>query len=84
MGVSVDRQETNDRFRESLKLPYPLVGDPKGAILKAYTVRRPLLGLARRATYVVGAHLKIAMAFQREVDPKAHADRVVSFLAGGS
>ena len=29
IGVSSDTQETNDRFRESLGLPFRLVGDPR-------------------------------------------------------
>jgi peroxiredoxin Q/BCP len=41
VGVSGDTQETNGRFGESLGLPFPLVGDPDGTILKAYRVRWP-------------------------------------------
>lgn len=54
VGVSKDDQATSDRFRAALDLPYPLVGDPKGDILRAYDVRIPVLGLARRVTFVVG------------------------------
>ena len=35
VGVSQDSQATNDRFRASLGLPFPLVGDPTGTILRA-------------------------------------------------
>ena len=51
IGVSADDQATADRFRDALQLPYPLVGDPRGAILEAWGVRIPLLGVARRATF---------------------------------
>ena len=50
--MSGDSQEKNDTFREKLDLPFPLVGDPEGTILRAYEVRWPLIGLAKRVTYV--------------------------------
>jgi len=81
VGVSRDRQETNDRFRESLGLPFPLVGDAGGRIATAYEVRWPVIGLARRITYVVGRDRKIQMAFHSEFDATAHADEVCAFVA---
>ena len=80
IGVSRDRQETSDRFRDSLKLPYPLVGDPDGTITRAYKVGWPIVGLARRVTFLVGSDLRIQMVFPSELDPTAHADRVAAFL----
>ena len=46
VGVSGDPQERNDEFRKSLDLPFPLVGDPEGKILRAYDVRWPIIGLS--------------------------------------
>ncbi len=70
IGVSADAQETADRFRESLDLPFPVVGDQSGDILRAYEVRWPLIGVARRGTYVVGRDRRIRWAYesQRKVD----------------
>ena len=70
IGVSADSQETADRFRESLDLPFAVVGDHSGHILRAYRVRWPLIGLARRVTYVVGRDRKIRSVYesQRKVD----------------
>ena len=70
IGVSADTQETADRFRESLDLAFPVVGDHSGDILRAYGVRWPLIGLARSVTYVVGRDRKIRSAYesQRKVD----------------
>lgn len=72
MGISQDPQETNDRFRKSLGLPYPLVGDPEGAILRAYRVRWPVVGLAQRVTYLVGQNRKVRLAFHSEFKVDAH------------
>ena len=81
VGVSKDRQEVSDRFRESLGLPYPLVGDPKGVLLRAYKVRWPLIGLARRVTYVVGRNRRVRLAFHSELNIEAHLAEAAAALA---
>jgi len=87
IGVSSDAQETNDRFRESLGLPFRLVGDPKGEILRAYDVRWPFVGLAQRVTYAIGRNKKVLLAFHSELHMKAHASeacRAVSAESGSA
>jgi peroxiredoxin len=82
VGVNADPQESNDRFRESLDLPFPLVGDPGGEILKAYNVRWPIIGIAKRVTYVVGRDRKIRSVFRSERDMRAHAAQACAFVTG--
>jgi peroxiredoxin len=72
IGVSEDPQERSDAFRKSLDLPYPLVGDEKGAITSAYKVRWPIVGHARRATFVIDPKRRIRMAFWSELNPDQH------------
>jgi len=81
VGVSKDSQETNDRFRSSLELPYPMVGDPEGKILAAYDVRWPIIGICRRVSYVVGRDGKIRYAFKSETNPDAHVAETCAFVA---
>jgi peroxiredoxin Q/BCP len=80
VGVSADPQEASDRFRESLDLPFPLVGDPGGTILEAYKVRWPLIGIAKRVTYVIGRDKKVLRAFRSERDMTAHAAQACDFV----
>jgi peroxiredoxin Q/BCP len=80
IGVSRDTQEVSDHFRQSLDLPYPLLGDPDGLITLAYKVRWPLVGLTRRATFVIDARRTIRLAFQSEFDPDAHVTEVSAFV----
>ena len=79
VGVSTDSQEENDRFRESLDLPYPLVGDPEGKIVREYDVRWPLVGRARRVTYIVERDKKVQFAFGNETNMKAHAQQACQY-----
>jgi peroxiredoxin len=72
VGVSADAQDRNDAFARSLGLDYPLVGDPEGAILRAYGARWPVIGLARRVSYAIGRDGRVAGVFHSELDPEAH------------
>jgi peroxiredoxin len=81
VGVSRDPQETSERFRQSLELPFPLVGDTEGEILRAYKVRWPVIGLARRVTYLVEKSHKVKLALHSEFDVGAHVSATCAALA---
>jgi thioredoxin-dependent peroxiredoxin len=75
IGISRDDQETNDRFRKSLDLPYPLVGDPDGTICGAYKVSWPIIGRSKRVTYLIGRDRLVRLAFHDELNMDAHAEQ---------
>jgi thioredoxin-dependent peroxiredoxin len=83
VGVSKDTPEVADEFCRSLDLPFTLVGDEKGEVIRTYGVGWPLLGLAKRVTYVIGRDTRIRMAFRSERDPSAHAAKAREALAAG-
>jgi peroxiredoxin len=80
VGISSDSQEKNDRFRETLELPFPLVGDTEGRILRDYQVRWPLIGRARRVTFVIERDKTVQFAFGSETSMTAHAERACEFV----
>jgi peroxiredoxin len=82
VGVSTDSEETLARFRQERELPFPLVSDAGGRVARAYKVRWPLLGLARRVTYLVGRDRKVRMAFHSERNVTAHPERVLREVTG--
>ena len=79
--MSRDPQETSDRFRESLGLPFALVGDPEEKIIRAYGVRWPIIGLIQRVTFVIGRNRKVRVAFHSELDMDAHSAQACRALA---
>jgi peroxiredoxin Q/BCP len=81
VGVSTDAPETAERFGRELDLPFPLVGDPGGAIARAYRARWPLVGWARRVTYVIGPDRRIREAFHSETAVLEHAARASEALS---
>ena len=80
VGVSADSQERNDEFRKALELPYALVGDPNGDVLRAYGVRVPVLGLARRVTYVIGRDGKIGHIYSNSFDAEVHVAKTCALV----
>jgi len=57
------------------------VGDPKGTILKSYAVRWPIIGIAKRVTYIIGKDRRILHAFHSERSMTAHAEQACEFVA---
>src|SRR5262245_5509720 len=52
VGVSTDEFDTQCRFASEMHAPFPLIADPDKRIARAYDVLWPLVGLARRYTFV--------------------------------
>jgi peroxiredoxin Q/BCP len=79
VGVSTDEPATHARFAQEHELPFPLLSDPDGRVLRLYGVPS-LLGMAARVTYVVDAEGRIARVFP-DVDPAVHVDEVLAALS---
>jgi peroxiredoxin Q/BCP len=60
VGISTDSVETQRRFKEQYSLPYPLLSDGDGAVARVYGGVVPIVGVANRATFVVGKDGRIA------------------------
>lgn len=69
LGVSLDSLETQTKFAESLKLPFPLLSDQGGKAASAYGVKGLLW--ANRTTFVIDESGKIIAIFEGKdaVDP---------------
>ncbi len=82
LGISRDDADTLRRFRDELGLPFDLVSDDNGAIIKAYGVAWPVIGLARRVTFVIGRDRRVTSVHSSEWAPASHAAHACQFLAG--
>ena len=69
-GVSMDNVETQGKFADSLKLPFPLLADPDGKVVRAYGVYNDA-GYANRVTFVIGKDGKVAKVIEGKdaIDP---------------
>lgn len=62
----MDAPETNRKFAESLELDYPILSDPDQAVARTYGILMPVIGLAKRVTFYIGADGRI-LAIDRDV-----------------
>jgi peroxiredoxin Q/BCP len=66
LGISMDDLETQTRFSESLKTPFPLLADPDGKTAQAYGVIGGAgpVKYASRVTFVIGKDGKVTDVFE--------------------
>jgi len=80
LGVSTDDGTTQCDFAKSLGTPFPLIGDADKSISRAFGVLWPLLGVAKRVTFVISADRKILALFHHELKVGMHRDDVLRFV----
>ena len=59
VGVSTDSVEKLAKFKAEFHLPFVLLSDEKGTVVEQYPGKIPVLGVANRATYVIGQDGKV-------------------------
>ena len=80
VGISTDDLATQCNFARSIKTPFPMIGDKDSAISRAYDVLWPIIGVAKRVTYVISPEQQIEAVFRHELDVKSHRDDVLRFV----
>lgn len=81
-GVSLDSEDSHEKFRAKHRLPFALISDESKTLSKAFDVLR-LGGFlkVRRATFVVEPRTqKIVDAFSNELNMDVHGERVLKRL----
>lgn len=87
VGISPDGEESHQKFREKMGMPYPLVADAENDVSKKYGVYgmksfmgREYMGI-NRSTFLVDKSGKIVKIF-RKVKPAGHSKEVLQALRG--
>jgi thioredoxin-dependent peroxiredoxin len=80
VGVSTDDHSTQCAFAKSLHAGFPMIGDKNGTICKAYDVQWPLLGVAKRVTYVIDPDRVVLGVFRHELQMAKHKDDVLRMV----
>jgi peroxiredoxin Q/BCP len=79
LGVSADDVASHAAFAEKYHLPFSLLADPGHAIIDAYGVRMPVVGLAKRITFIIGKDGIVRDVIQ-EVKAAQHDAQVLAAL----
>lgn len=81
VGISPDSEESHDKFRDKMRIPYPLVADTEKQVAKSYGVfgkkvfmGREFMGVIR-TTFLVNKSGKIIKVFNK-VKPAGHSKEV--------
>jgi peroxiredoxin Q/BCP len=79
LGVSADDSASHAAFSAKFHLPFPLLADPDGTIIKAYDVKMPVVGIAKRVTFIIDK-AGVIRFIVRDVKTKAHDKQVLDLL----
>jgi len=87
VGISPNEEESHEKFRQKMGIPYPLVADTEKDVSKSYGVYglkkfmgREYMGL-NRSTFLIDKTGKIVKIFKR-VRPAGHSQEVFQALRG--
>lgn len=54
LGVSADDVASHQEFAQKYQLPFSLLADPSKELINKYGVAMPLVGIAKRWTFIIG------------------------------
>lgn len=80
VGISTDDHATQCSFADSLRAPFPMIGDADKKISSAYGVLWPLVARPKRITFIVNPLRTIEAVFQHEVQIAKHRDEVLRWV----
>ncbi|HJV23988.1 MAG TPA: peroxiredoxin [Holophagaceae bacterium] len=81
LGVSGDDVKSKKAFAEKYHLPFSILADPGKKILEAYGVKMPVIGIARRVTFIIDKAGTIRHILT-EVNTAAADKQVLELLKG--
>jgi peroxiredoxin Q/BCP len=81
LGISVDDSASHAKFAAKYNLPFPLLADEGGSVAKAYGAFSDwgLFGIAKRYTFLIDPHGKIAKTYLK-VDTSKHSADIIADL----
>jgi peroxiredoxin len=80
VGVSTDDAATQCGFAERHGVAFPLITDEGGGLARSYGVRRGLLGVAKRVTFVIDPEGIVVGRFHHELSAERHVRDVLELL----
>ena len=81
LGVSADTSQSHKAFAEKFHLPFSILADPDKRIIGAYGVKMPLLGFAKRVTFLIDRQ-GIVRKVITDTRTKDHDQQVLAILKG--
>ena len=76
VGVSTDPLDAQCRFAEWAGAPFPLIADATRSVSKLFGVLWPVVGIAKRVTFVADADVVVRNVFHHELRIDCHVSEV--------
>lgn len=80
VGISADKVDKQAAFDEKNSLGYPLLSDSSKTVAEQFGVKRSLLPMNKRATFVIDTDRRILTAISSETNMDVHADEALQVL----
>ena len=80
LGISADSVDRQRQFSDKHEFDYPLLSDPDKAVAKQFGVKRSLLPMNQRATFVIDTDRTMLAVITSEVNMNKHADKALEAL----
>lgn len=81
LGVSADNEASHAAFAAKYNLPFSILADPDKKIISEYGVKVPVLGIAKRWTFIIDKQ-GVVRNVVTDVDTKNHDQQVLGLLKG--
>jgi thioredoxin-dependent peroxiredoxin len=88
LGVSADSEASHQKFRSKYKLPFPLLSDPKRAVMEKYGAYgekmmygKKTIGVIR-STVWIGPDGRVRKHWRKVANAEAHPAQVLAALSG--
>lgn len=78
-GISVDSQIDQKKFHTKHKINFGLLCDEKAEVAEKFGVKMPVIGIAKRWTFVIDPELNIRN-IEKDVDPALDAKKTAKLL----
>ena len=81
-GISTDPITKHQEFKKKYNLQFDLLSDVSGKICKAYKSYVPILGIAKRTTYLIDSEKKIAAVYSDLLGAEKHIKEMIKKVNG--
>lgn len=80
VGINTDSLQTHAEFKKKHRLPFELLSDRGGKAAKLYGARMPILGVAKRISFLIGTDQKILYIYDNLFGAEKHIDEMLRRL----
>ena len=79
-GINRDSIPTHQKFKLKHQLPFELISDEKGKVVKQYNANIPFVGLTKRITYLIDKEGVIKAAYDDMFGAEKHIRKMIGSL----